>query len=271
MNRSPVERSNTPKSKQRSPMEANSALNRSLRNKNDLLRCQMNDLIACEKAQHVELQRLRQHRDVEATSMVQFGTSQMKNEIEQLKSILQTTLGQMMQALSKREQVKNQKEQTRQNVANQEAHFIERIRAMEEAVNMVDNIVMTLADNVDGFQHHVLPSFKPTGIENKKVVPDHITKGKVLLEQLTRLENGLSLLRVITDAKNDTLVLICGKLKQENEELKSKLQLIRESKQGQIETIQATNTPEDQDNADDKATILQELQYLRTLYNDEDQ
>jgi hypothetical protein len=30
--------------------------------------------------------------------------------------------------------------------------------------------------------------------------------------QLTRLENGLALLRVIVDAKNDTLVLIRGKV-----------------------------------------------------------
>ena len=30
--------------------------------------------------------------------------------------------------------------------------------------------------------------------------------------QLTRLENGLTLLRVIVDAKNDTLVLIRGKV-----------------------------------------------------------
>eukprot|EP01018_Ginkgo_biloba_P034938 Gb_00220 [translate_table: standard] len=276
MNRSPVERSTTPESKQRGPMEVDSTLNRSLRNENDLLRCQMNDLIAREKAQRLELQRLRQHRDVEVASMVQSGTSQMKSEIEQLKSMLQTTSGQMMQALSEREQVKNQKEQlsraldeTRQNAANQEAHLTERIRAMEEAVNMAGSIAMTLADNVDGFQRHVLPTFKPTGIENKKVVPDHITEGKVLLEQLTRLENGLSLLRVIVDAKNDTLVLIRGKLKQENEELRSELQLIRESKQGQIETIQSTNTSEDQDNGAEKAMLRQELQSLRTLYNDE--
>eukprot|EP01018_Ginkgo_biloba_P014475 Gb_35815 [translate_table: standard] len=127
VNRSPVERSTTLESKQRSPMEVDSALNRSLTNKNDLLRCQMNDLIAREKAQHLELQRLRQHRNVEVESMVQSGTSQMKSEIEQLKSMLQATSRQMMQALSEREQVKNQKEQlsraleeTTQNVANQE-------------------------------------------------------------------------------------------------------------------------------------------------------
>eukprot|EP01018_Ginkgo_biloba_P028510 Gb_30193 [translate_table: standard] len=236
----------------------------------------VSNLIAHEKSQRLELPRLRQHKDVEVASMVQSGTSHMKSEIEQLKFVLQTTSGQMMQALSEREQEKNQKEQlsraldeTRKNDANQEARFTERIRPMEEAVNMVAGIAMTLADNMDGFQRHVLPTFKPTGIENKKVVPDHIIEGKVLLEQLTKLENGPSLLRVIVDAKNDTLVLIRGKLKQENEELGSKLQLIQVSKQGKIETIQATNTSKDQDNGAKKTMLRQELQSLRILYNDE--
>eukprot|EP01018_Ginkgo_biloba_P028262 Gb_39211 [translate_table: standard] len=275
--RSPADRAITPERKFRGPTDSESVMSGSLRTENDLLRCQLNDLIAREKSQRVELQRLRQHRDAEVASLVQSSTSQMKNEVEQLKSMLQNTSGQLLQALSEREQAKAQKEklaraleESRQTSASQEVGSRERLRAMEEALNVATGMATNLASKIEGFQRHVLPTFKPTGVENKqaKVTPD-VSEGKSLVEQLTKVENALTMLRVIVDAKNDTLVLIRGKLKQENEELRSQLLQARESRQGQIKTMQATSKIEDQDNGAEKHMLRQEMQSLQNLFKEE--
>ncbi|KAH7435598.1 hypothetical protein KP509_06G071300 [Ceratopteris richardii] len=271
----PIER------RQQGLSEVECVLNRSLRNENDLLRCQLNDLIAREKAQRIELQRLRQHRDAEVSSMVQSATAQLKAEVEQLKNMLQSTSGQLLQALSEREQARSQKEQcakvldeTKKTAAAQENQLAQRLQALEESFKTGLNLASALADSVEAFQRHVLPTFKPTGFEPKKpaveVSADTITEGKLLLEQLARLENGLTLLRVIVDAKNDTLVLIRGKLKQENEELRAELQVAQEAKQGSQIPSRPVATPMHEDSSAEKNVMLrQELQSLQGLFNEE--
>ncbi|MCO5595997.1 hypothetical protein L7F22_050049 [Adiantum nelumboides] len=178
-----------------------SVLNRSLRNENDVLRCQMNDLIAREKAQ---LQRLCQHRDAEVSSMVQSATTQLKTEVEQLKGMLQSTSGQLLQALSEREQARSQKEhqkeqcarvleETKKTAAAQESQLAQRLQSLEEAFKAGLKLSVTLADSVEAFQRQVLPTFKPTGFELKKapveVSPDIVAEGKSLLEHVRALKN----------------------------------------------------------------------------------
>lgn len=267
--------------RQRGITEVESVLNRSLRNENDLLRCQLNDLIAREKAQRIELQRLRQHRDAEVSSMVQQATTQLKTEVEQLKSMLQSTSGQLLQALSEREQARSQKEhcarvleEIKQTAATQESHLTKRLQSLEDAFKGGLKLAVTLADSVEAFQRHVLPTFKPTGFELKKAMidgyMDTVIEGKVLLEQLTRLENGLTLLHVIVDAKNDTLVLIRGKLKQENEELKAELQVAQEAKQGlQPQSKPIASSLNDDTSLERNVMLRQELQSLQGLFNEE--
>ncbi|KAI5058013.1 hypothetical protein GOP47_0028028 [Adiantum capillus-veneris] len=270
----PIER------RQRCITEVESVLNRSLRNENDVLRCQLNDLIAREKAQRIELQRLRQHRDADVSSMVQSATTQLKTEVEQLKGMLQSTSGQLLQALSEREQARSQKEQcarvleeTKKTAAAQDSQLTHRLQSLEEAFKTGLKLAVTLADSVEAFQRHVLPTFKPTGFELKKaaveVCPDTIAEGKSLLEHLARLENGLTLLRVIVDAKNDTLVLIRGKLKQENEELRAELQVAQDMKQGSQVPIKSNATPLNEDTSEKNAMLRQELQSLQGLFNEE--
>lgn len=256
-----------------------SVLNRSLRNENDLLRCQLNDLIAREKSQRIELQRLRQTLDTEVASMVQSGTSQLKSEVDQLKTMLQSTSAQLLQALSEREQARIQKEQcaraldeTKEVAAAQQTHLTDRLQSLEDAFNNSLGLAAILADSVDAFQRHVLPTFKPSGLENNKAslkVPPDVIKGKALMDQLTRLENGLALLRVIVDAKNDTLVLIRGKLKQENEELKAELQVARKTKQGSQPHIKKTSPVLSDNTCTEKNVLRQELQSLQGLFNEE--
>ncbi|KAI5084263.1 hypothetical protein GOP47_0000432 [Adiantum capillus-veneris] len=271
----------SPERRQMGIMEVESVLNRSLRNENDLLRCQLNDLIHREKTQRIELQRLRQHRDSEVTSMVNSGTFQLKAEVKQLQNMLQSTSEQLLQTLSEREQARGQKEQCaraleelRRTSSAQEHQLQQRLQSLEEAFTSGVNAVANLADSVDAFQRHVLPTFKPSEFETSKgslkaLAPSGAVEGKSLMEQLTRLENGLALLRVIVDAKNDTLVLIRGKLKQENEELKAELQVAREATQGSQPQPDRTTPPSFDSTCSEKNLVRQELQSLQNVFNDE--
>ncbi|EFJ15278.1 hypothetical protein SELMODRAFT_422977 [Selaginella moellendorffii] len=275
-NRSVVgDRSSTPDKKVQPKLtDVESVLSQSLRNENDLLRCQLNDVIAREKNQRIELQRLRQHRDAEVSSLVQSQTSQLKCEVEQLKSLLQGTSAQLREVINERDELHIQKEEAlrafeeaRHNAGSQESRMADHIRSLEEALCKSTAIVSSLADSVDSFQRHVLPTFKPSGFEvgklPQKVAPDS-GEGRLIMQQLTRLENSLTLLRVIVDAKNDTLVLIRGKLKQENEELRNEMQLTRDKKQPTGQAV-----PSGDEAGFEKHLLRQELQSLQKLFNAE--
>ncbi|KAJ7548380.1 hypothetical protein O6H91_07G009900 [Diphasiastrum complanatum] len=229
----------------------------------------------CSTLERVELQRLRQHFDAEVASLVQAGTSQLKLEVDQLKTMLQSTSSQLLQALGEKEQARNHREQSvlaleeaKKNTAAQEASMVGHIQSLEDALSKGAGLVSALANSVHAFQRHVLPTFKPSGFETGKSPPKVVLEageGKLLLEQLTRLENELTLLRVIVDAKNDTLILIRGKLKQENEELRAELQVAREMKQGTPQPVPAAH----HDGGFEKHMLRQELQSLQELFNAE--
>ncbi|CAM6091156.1 unnamed protein product [Calypogeia fissa] len=258
--------------------EVDSVLARSLKNENDLLRFQLNDIIAREKHQRIELRRLRSHRDVEVSQMVNSATTQLKSEVDQLKGLLQSTSSQLLQALTEKEKVVSEKEQAAQaleevrlDAATNDADLRARSQHLEEVVNQSVAMTSALADSIDTFQRHVLPTFNPAALEgksNNKVEVNDPNGTKNLIEELSRLESALTLLRVLVDAKNDTLVLIRGKLKQENEELKAELQLARERdtkhKVSSQQPVPATN-----DMGFEKNMLRQELHSLQNLFNAE--
>ncbi len=53
--------------------------------------------------QRLELQRLRAFRDVEVASLVKAATQQLKDEVEQMKSLLHSTSCQLHQAVAEKE------------------------------------------------------------------------------------------------------------------------------------------------------------------------
>ncbi|KAH7296265.1 hypothetical protein KP509_26G016400 [Ceratopteris richardii] len=231
-------------------------------------------------SQRIELQKLRQRRESDVRSMVNSGTSQLKAEVKQLQNMLQSTSEQLLQTLSEREQARSQTEQCtraleelRRASSAQEHHLLQRLQSLEEAFTKGVDAIAALADSVEAFQRHVLPTFKPSALEMNKgslnvVALNATVEGKSLMEQLTRLESGLALLRVIVDAKNDTLVLIRGKLKQENEELKAELQVARESMHCSHSQIERT-PPSFDGPCSEKNLLRQELQSLQNIFNEE--
>lgn len=144
--------------------------------------------------QRIELQRLRQHRDAEVASMVHSGTSQLKAEVKQLQNMLQSTSEQLLQTLSEREQARSQKEhcsraleELRKTSSAQEIQLKQRLQSLEEAFSNGVGVMATLADTVDAFQRHVLPTFKPSEFEINKSshkMPPNIVEGKCLMEQV---------------------------------------------------------------------------------------
>nr|XP_024400205.1 uncharacterized protein LOC112294197 [Physcomitrium patens] len=84
-----------------------------------------------------------------------------------------------------------------------------------------------------------------------------------------KLEAGVALLRVIVDAKNDTLVLIRGKLIQENDELKADLAAAREKMSAVL--LQAASDPEKKTGAigsnPENEVLRQEIHALQDLYS----
>ena len=145
--------------------------------------------------QRIEVQRLRHNRDAEVTSIVQSSTNQLKAEVDQLKSMLQSTSGQLLQALSEREQARSQKEhcaraleEAKQAAAAKESSLNKQLQSLDEAFRAGVSLAASLADNVDAFQRHVLPTFKPAGFEiNKPSVEaslDMAPEGKAMVDQV---------------------------------------------------------------------------------------
>ncbi|KAL3692742.1 hypothetical protein R1sor_006393 [Riccia sorocarpa] len=269
-----------PKGHVKTSSDVENVLARSLRNENDLLRFQLNDIIAREKNQRVELQRLRSHRDVEVSQLVNAGTAQLKAEVEQLKGLLQSTSAQLLQALNEKEKLVSEKDQSvraleevRHGAATTESSLRNRLQYLEEMLTKGFTMATTLADSVDAFQRHVLPTFNPLASDLYRPPSKEAAEPgapKSLTDELSRLENGLTLLRVLVDAKNDTLVLIRGKLKQENEELRAELQVARE--RGSKQTLAAQQQPPPSSNEDvqfEKNMLRQELHSLQSLFNAE--
>lgn len=240
--------------------------------------------MACLKWQRVELQRLRAHRDVEVASLVQGATQRLKDELEKLKGLLHSTSCQLLQTVAEKEKVvaDNQQalvriEELKNNAEVAQHSMASRLQAEENSCMQTSGTLTTLADSVERFQRHVLPTFKPqvpnnlkpthkvsaepgtnqflmnevqTTIQQNFMIPStsciwltiwhsygsswwSVGRKWVCLVnvriwgpyfltcggvddwwQLARLESGLQLLQVIVDAKNDTLVLIRGKVRQ---------------------------------------------------------
>ncbi|KAJ7530384.1 hypothetical protein O6H91_14G002300 [Diphasiastrum complanatum] len=277
-NRGEFDRSLTPEARVHDSRfsEVENVLAQSLRTENDLLQCQLNDLITRDKNQRLEIQKLRQHCDAEVATRVQSGTSKLKAEVEQLKSMLHSTSSQLLQALGEREHARNEQEEVlnflehaEQSTASQKNQMAEHIRFLEDTLTKNVGLLKTMANSVEAFQHHVLPTFKLSGFEDEKlsskeVLSSEAEEGTKLMEQLTRLEKGLTLLRVIVDAKNDTLVLIRGKLKQENEELKAELQTAHETKHVTEKPMQIAD-----EDGFEKHKLQQELQTLQSHFRAE--
>lgn len=126
--------------------------------------------------QRIELQRLRAHRDVEVASLVQAATQQLKGEVEQMKVLLQSTSAQLLQALTEKENAINDSqgavrsmEEVKQHAEMQETTMVDRLRAFEDVFAQTSGTVTQLADSVEGFQRHVLPTFKPAGTDLSKL------------------------------------------------------------------------------------------------------
>lgn len=119
--------------------------------------------------QRIELQRLRSHRDVEVSQLVSTATTQLKSEVDQLKGLLQSTSSQLLQALNDKEKLVSEKDQSvrvleevRHGAAASEASLRNRLQHFEDMVTKGFAMATTLADSVDAFQRHVLPTFNPS-------------------------------------------------------------------------------------------------------------
>lgn len=129
--------------------------------------------------QRIELQRLRAHRDVEVASLVQAATQQLKGEVEQMKVLLQSTSAQLLQALTEKEKAVNDSQdamrtvdELKRNAEVQESSIMEQLRDLETVFSKTCGTVTALADSVQGFQRHVLPTFKPAGTDLTKLTQD---------------------------------------------------------------------------------------------------
>lgn len=126
--------------------------------------------------QRIELQRLRDHRDVEVASLVQAATQHLKGEVEQMKFLLQSTSAQLLQALAEKEKAVNDShdtmrtvEELKHNAEVNETCIMEQLRGLKELLSKTSGTVTALADSVEGFQRHVLPTFKPSGTNVTKL------------------------------------------------------------------------------------------------------
>ncbi|XP_024391089.1 uncharacterized protein [Physcomitrium patens] len=251
-------------------------MTKSLQQENDILRFQLNDLINREKNQRLELQRLRAHRDVEVSALVNASTQQLKGEVERLKGLLEPTSSSLSQALAEKDKIVNEKEQLlaevermRKTTEDDENTHGGRVQILETIIAKSQAMTSTILQSVEAFQRHVLPNFKVVnGQINKSSKANDPDGPNKLLDELQKLEAGIALLRVIVDAKNDTLVLIRGKLKQENEELRAELAKATESPSIQHEAAPTQQeASRDHESHVEKDLLRHEIHALQDLYS----
>lgn len=100
----------------------------------------------------------------------------MKGEVEKLKRLLEPTSSQLLQALSEKEKAYHERdtatnlmETMKQKIEEKEFSLEDRFRSVEEVLSKSTVMVTNLVGSVDGFQRHVLPTFKPAPHEIAKV------------------------------------------------------------------------------------------------------
>lgn len=93
-----------------------------------------------------------------------------------MKILLQSTSAQLLQALTEKEKAINDSqeairatEEVRRNAEVHESTMVDEFRTLEEGVAKTTGTVTALADSIEGFQRHVLPTFKPSANDISKV------------------------------------------------------------------------------------------------------
>ncbi|KAG0613883.1 hypothetical protein M758_6G136400 [Ceratodon purpureus] len=248
---------------------------KSLQQENDILRYQLNDLINREKNQRLELQRLRAHRDVEVSALVNAATQKLKGEIERVKGLLEPAASSLAQAMSDKDKVVVEKEELlaemaklKKTIEEDSSTYGGRLRNLESIMQKSSAMANSILTSVEAFQRHVLPNFKVVNTKINKCHTSDADGPNKIIDDMQRLEAGVALLRVIVDAKNDTLVLIRGKLKQENDDLRAELKEAKEDKPSLKQAAAVTDKV--QSCADEvgieKNILREEIHALQELY-----
>lgn len=142
--------------------------------------------------QRIELHRLRQQRDTEVSTLVHTATSKLKTELDHLKVQLQTTNGKLEQAVFEKDHACADKEramsslaEAKQTSASHEKAIVERLRSLEDAFSKGSELATSIADSVEVFQRHVLPTFRSNNPDPTKQKTVHETgEARLLMEQV---------------------------------------------------------------------------------------
>lgn len=117
--------------------------------------------------QRLELQRLRSHRDVEVSALVNASTQQLKGEIERVKALLEPASSSLANAIADKDKVVIEKEQLmaeikkmRKTIDDEESTYGGRLRTLESIMMKSTAMAGNILTSVEAFQRHVLPNFK---------------------------------------------------------------------------------------------------------------
>jgi hypothetical protein len=117
--------------------------------------------------QRLELQRLRAHRDVEVSALVNASTQKLKGEIERVKGLLEPASSSLAQAIADKDKVVAEKEELMAELAKMRNTIEEdstthggRLRNLESIMQRSSVMANNILKSVEAFQRHVLPNFK---------------------------------------------------------------------------------------------------------------
>lgn len=123
--------------------------------------------------QRLELQRLRAHRDVEVSALVNASTQKLKGELDRVKGLLEPSALSLAQVVAEKDKLVSEKEQLlgeiekmRKSIDGEEATFGGRLRSLESTMLTSTAMATNILQSVEAFQRHVLPSFR--AIPNQK-------------------------------------------------------------------------------------------------------
>eukprot|EP00898_Chlorokybus_atmophyticus_P005455 jgi/Chlat1/5910/Chrsp4S06403 len=206
-----------------------------LRSENEHLRIQTNSLSAQIGQLRAELSAAASRRaELEATAERARDYEALASEVDRFRAVAEQSHDEKARL---RDDVRRLEDAladaTHSNVDTQVAYEA-RLHSLEDTISSATSSAKHLADEVERFQRHVFPAFQrpsdsPPSASNTNECPLH--------NELSRLEKGLGLLRVIVDAKAETLNLVRDRLKEENNGLRKELRLAQQLQREAEEVI----------------------------------
>jgi len=236
-----------------------------LQNENQLLRAQLHAMAARDREQRIELQRLQDGREQE----LEHAYKRTEEETALHHAQVQATMQQMQRTGQLQNVACAQLEAQLSAADAARAKDADHRVQVENLLRGISATMSHLVEIVESFQRDMLPTFEPPpDIFGAVEMPDCHIEDFGAVSEIRKLDRGLALLRMVMDAKVETLTLIRNKLKDENNTSKSRIEELSQQLK-LLQEVQVSNRACDEALEAEKRSLRTEFFQIQELYNAE--